>query len=136
MLLLLTTTGFSMDVHYCQDQLRGVSLFGESKCCSASQAISSCLKGEDATDNNPVKAEKSDKPDCCQNKTLVIDQSDVDATSPQLAITQESQLEFVDAFVEVYVLNYKLTSPVQTNLPYKPPFPDRDVQVFYQSFII
>ena len=136
MLLLLTSTGFSMDVHYCQDQLRGVSLIGESKCCSTTQETSPCLKAKVTTHNNPAKAEMPDKTNCCQNKTLVIDKSDVDAASPQLAITQECQLEFVAAYVAVYVLNYNQKSPVQTSVPYKPPFPDRDVQVFYQSFLI
>jgi len=136
MLLLLTTTGFSMDVHYCQDQLSGVSLLGDAKSCNSKEAKSTCRKGGQTSNNESDKADCSDKSNCCQNKKLVIDQSDLEATSPQLAITEESQLEFVAAFVAVYVLNYNQKSPVQTSVPYKPPFPDRDVQVFYQSFLI
>lgn len=135
-LLLLSTTGFSMNVHYCQDQLKGISLIGKAKSCHETQEASPCHKVKKACHHKSDNLTQAEKDNCCHNESIVIEKSEVDATSPQLGVEQDIQLSFVAAFVAVYVLDYHVASDYQQYQQYKPPLPDRDRQVLYQSFLI
>ena len=137
LLMLLSSTGFSMDLHYCQDQLKSISLFGKAKSCHEKQATSPCHQAKKSCrhqENDGVN--KAEKDNCCHNETVVIEKSDLDATPTQLATVQDIQLDFVAAFIAVYVFNYIVRADFQPFAQYKPPLPDRDIQVLYQTFLI
>ena len=78
-MLLLSSTGFAMDVHYCQDQLKSISLIGKAKSCHEKQETPPCHHKKDSLS-------KAEKDNCCHNETVVIEKSDLDAcllyTSP------------------------------------------------------
>ena len=136
MLMLLSATGFSMDAHYCQDQLKGISFIGKATSCHDKEATPPCHKTKKSCQHKEVDLSQADKDNCCHNKNIVIEKSDVDATSPQLASIQDIQLDFVAAFVAVYVFHYNAEADFQSNHQYKPPIPDRDTRVLYQTFLI
>lgn len=136
LLMLLSSTGFSMDIHYCQDQLNGVSLIGNAKSCHEKQETSPCHKNKKSChyqDGNAIQAEKDN---CCHNETVVIEKSDLDVMTPQITTIQDIQLGFVTAFVKVFLFNYNVQADFQAYTQYKPPLPDRDVQLLYQTFLI
>ncbi len=136
LLMMLSSTGFSMDVHYCQDQLKGISLFGKAKSCHEKQETPPCHRTKKSCHHLEDGISKADKDNCCHNETVVIEKSDLDATPTQLATVQDIQLDFVAAFIAVYVFNYSVQADFQPYAQYKPPLPDRDVQVLYQTFLI
>ena len=136
LLMMLSSTGFSMDIHYCQDQLKSVSLLGKAKSCHAKQETPPCHKMKKSCHHKEDNVSKADKDNCCHNETVVIEKSDLDATPTQLSTVQDIQLDFVAAFVAVYVFNYSVQADFQPYAQYKPPLPDRDVQVLYQTFLI
>jgi hypothetical protein len=136
LLMMLSSTGFSMDIHYCQDQLKSVSLLGKAKSCHEKQETPPCHKMKKSCHHKEDNVSKADKDNCCHNETVVIEKSDLDATPTQLSTVQDIQLDFVAAFVAVYVFNYSVQADFQPYAQYKPPLPDRDVQVLYQTFLI
>jgi hypothetical protein len=136
LLILLSSTGFSIDVHYCQDQVRGISLFGSAKSCHDKEINPPCHKTKKTCHQNTYSVENTSKDNCCHNKRVLIEKSDVDATSLQLATIENIKIQFVAAFIAVYVFNYNVDFAVQSFVQYKPPLPDKDVQVLYQSFLI
>ena len=138
LLMLLSSTGFSMDVHYCQDQLKGISLFGKAKSCHEKQEAPPCHQTKKSCHHQEDGISKADKDNCCHNETVVIEKSDLDATPTQKAASQDVQLDFVAAFMAVYVFNfnYSVRADYQPYAQYKPPLPDRDIQVLYQTFLI
>ena len=135
-LMLLFSTGFSMDVHYCQDQLKGVSFIGKAKSCHERQEKPSCHKTKMVchTQNDSITNNAQDN--CCHNEKLVIKKAEVNATSPQLVSEKNIQFDFVFAFVVVFIQQYIVQMQVQPYEHYKPPLPDRDVLILYQTFLI
>jgi len=136
LLMLLSSTGFSMDMHYCQDNLQGISFLGNTGSCLSKKSTSCCPKSKKTCHDNSNELDNIDEDNCCHNESIVINKSDFDATSPQIATGQDIKIEFVDAFVTVYVFNNILKADSQKYIKYKPPLPDRDVQVLYQVFLI
>jgi len=136
LLMLLSSTGFSMDVHYCQDQVKGISLFGTAKSCHDKQETPPCHQTKKTCHHKEDGISKTDNDNCCHNETVIIEKSDLDATNTQIATFQDIQLEFVAAFITVYILNYDVQTDYHRYAQYKPPLPDRDVQVLYQTFLI
>ena len=131
LLLLVTSTGFSMDMHYCQDQLKGISFIGEAENCHQAAA-----KTKKSCHHKSENKEDSEQKNCCENETLVIEKSDIDATSPQSIDIKDIQLDFVLAYVSTFVLNNQAESDFQPFELYKPPLPEIDIQVLFQTFLI
>lgn len=142
-LVFLSTTGFSIDMHYCQDHLVGLSLFGKAQCCGKMKKTTPChksvndvSKGEKACHHDKASLLKSEKDDCCHNQTVSVDKSDVDSTIAYNVDLKNIQMEFVAALVAVYFFNFNTQAELQTFVPYKPPLPERDVLILYQTFLI
>ncbi len=130
LLILISSTGFSMDVHFCQNQVAGISFFGKASCCKKEMNSKSCHSLQ-AKNQDGIKKDK-----CCHDETLVIQKTDVDATGPQYITFNDIQLDFVAVPLGVYLNNYIEQLDVESFDQYKPPLPDRDIQVLYQTFLI
>lgn len=135
LLMFISSTGLSMDVHYCQDQLKGISLLGKAKSCHEAQASQSCHK-KNKSCHHSAEATQTEKDNCCHNESLVVDKIDLGVSNTQITTFQDIQFDFVAAFVAVYVLNYSVEVDFQSYQHYKPPLPDRDIQVLFQRFLI
>ena len=135
-MVLLSSTGFSMDMYYCQDQLQGISFLGKAESCHSKKTTSTCYKSKKTFHRNSSGLDNIDEDNCCHNESIVINKSDIDATSPHIATDQDIKIEFVDAFVLVYLFDNFVEFDSQMYLKYKPSMPDRDLQVLYQAFLI
>ncbi len=135
LLLLVSSTGFSMDVHYCQDQLKKISFFGKATSCHEKQSTPACHKTKKTCHHKANNLAEADEDNCCHNETIVIEKSDVEAPSPQLAMLQDTKLEFVALVLAAYIFNYNVESDFHPDKFYKQPVPDRDIQVLYQTFL-
>jgi len=144
-LVFFSTTGFVVNKHFCQDELRQVSLFvkGETchhkmekmadmEACPMKGMKKSCSKDDSCTN----KQSPSKKKDCCHDESQYV-------KSEQ---TQEKQsVEFPQLNNPVLVgvlfvaLNLELPSIDDHALPfltYKPPIVGNDMQVLLQTFLL
>lgn len=138
LLMLLSSTGFSMDLHFCQGQLKSFSFWGEAASCHTLATKSHCHKKMKTchvalAQNNDVKGCKKD---CCSNTTIEMEHSDELQTSQKLEITP-TQFQFLSAFVQVYVLrNTERNKAIIPYLNYVPPLLNKDIPVLIQSFLL
>ncbi len=84
-IVFLSTTSFSVDVHYCQNKMKGISFFGIAKSCHDSQILASCTKAKKSCHHAPEYSLFSDLDNCCQNKNILIEKFDLRVTSPIFA---------------------------------------------------
>ena len=70
LLLLCTSTGFSMDLHYCRGQLQSVGIFQKAQNCHERAAKNPACKYHRAAASTQSGL---DKKDCCENHTLDVD---------------------------------------------------------------
>ena len=72
LLMMLSSTGFSMDIHYCQDQLKGVSLLVKLNPVTKSKNAP-CHKMKKSCHHKNDNLNQTDKDNCCHNETVVIE---------------------------------------------------------------
>ena len=136
LLVFLTTTGFTLDIHYCQDQLKSISFIGEAKNCHEAQSTKRCGKQTKKCQHSE-DADKSDLDNCCHNERITIDKSEIEATQPQVVSTEKISLQFIANFITVFIDENSNDFRPQSFKPDKPPpLPDRDILVLYQTFLI
>ena len=133
-LIFLTSAGFSIDMHFCGQQLKSFSLTGKAKNCFELAKTSKCPKHKTVALATP-ECEMSKK-DCCHNKTLNL-QADLTPDIPANDFLISVQLQdFVVAFIAVYFENRPHQSIKPSFAHYKPPLIPRDIPVFVQSFLL
>ncbi len=116
-LILASTSGVHLDMHFCQDKLKRVNLFGPAKTCAEVAALSkSCCAKKMACHKQMTDVATADHDDCCRNSTLSFDLS-VDALAP--VIIQEESIELLDLDVlqpsilsKANVVNYFYSIPI------------------------
>jgi hypothetical protein len=137
LLIFITSVGFTMDMHYCKDELKSVNFFGKAKSChevsegAVKKVCPHHQKMMEQSDNCSM-----DKKDCCENKTYHFQADD----------TQQVK---TDNFVENLPLQRALIAQVfqlskqqliETDTPafahYQPPLIPRDIPVLIQSFLL
>lgn len=136
-LMFATSAGFAIDMHYCQGQLKSMSIFGNAKSCQekTEAVVVDCPvhgKMMVSASNGCATGDKS----CCDDETILV-QSDQDQILPGYDVNMSKQFQqFVVAFASIFLI----TDPVQMITPdflhYKPPLLLRDVCVLVQSFLL
>ena len=76
--MFVSSTGFSIDFHYCQGQVKSFSLIGKAKSCHEQAEKNHCKKKLKAchADQSNSKKIKQCKKDCCSNKTIKFETND------------------------------------------------------------
>ncbi|MFK8004795.1 MAG: hypothetical protein AB8H03_00425 [Saprospiraceae bacterium] len=128
--LLISTSGFSINTHFCQNQLQDLQVFCQAKTCGELQAEKeSCHK---VADENI----KSCKKGCCESKSdfhqLDLDQQTVPTTFKPLSIKVLTAVLFT-------LLNIELPSADQKSTDYfnyKPPLIICNYTAELQTFLI
>ena len=126
-MIFLSSTGLSIDMHFCGDHLRSLSLFGDAKSCM--EKINSCQK-------HAVKVEDKRCPiGCCSDKTVVVESQD-NIFVQNLPITLDIQLTgcvFASYFNKIVEpSNEFIPSP----LIYKPPKIIKRIYTLVESFLL
>ena len=129
-LMFLTSTGFSLDVHFCQGQFKNLSLFGEARSCHEALAPPSC-HAEQPDAHVHLQTGEPER-DCCENKQLEFSPDDTERVLVE--ILQPGRVPFLTAFIAV-PFNPLATERIP-HLHYRPPPLDRDLVVLVQSFLI
>lgn len=135
-LVLVTSVGFSVDMHFCQDDFKSFSLIGKAKNCHDLAKIQSTCKHHKASVEQKDSCEESGQKDCCENRTLNLD-SDQDQQIQTVDFTLTKQVEqFVTAFIYVFYQD-KLTNEEDIFFAhYRPPLIQKDIPVLIQSFLL
>lgn len=135
--MLISSIGVSVDVHYCQGQIKSVAFFGKAKSCHDNKVKQTCHHSKMARSNeNDKKNDSNKKDDCCHNDKHTFEKSNVDAPNPEFSNLTNTQLKFVATYFVTLSERYH-NKIVQNNYrEYKPPLVERDILVFYQVFRI
>ena len=129
LMVFISSTGFSVDTHYCKGELKSVNFISEAKSCHSNPH--KVNKACHHSSNMPASLSKKD---CCENKLIhvyseiikSVDYSEV-KVSNQLGQFLESPASFTTINLEAYVPAFAR---------YKPPLISMDIQIFFQSFLL
>jgi len=124
-IILISTSSFAVESHYCGDMLIDSSIFGKASNCM-------CEKIE--SDNHSYKTEIN-MGDCCKEKIIVHDGND-EIQKTQFQLTSENNL-FLQSYFYSYINLFEgLENRIVPFKAYSPPLLVTDLQVIYESFLI
>ncbi len=141
LLMFVTSVGFSIDLHVCQDKVKSASLFGDAPTCYELAGYKNPVKEVDEIHQKSKQHQHDgtsiDKKECCHNETLHFQSnSNQNVSSTQILSTRQLQ-QFVIAFVTNFVANdLKIEREITAFDSYKPPLIPRDIHVLVQSFLL
>ena len=144
-LMLISSTGVAMDMHYCQDILKSVRLIGEAPTChdqEAKEKMPACHKKaiqkaeKQCHKNDSTSEEEECQNDCCSHEVIhaQLDADYLKSEQNQLEYNPQLTQVFLSTFILIYQSNSELVKDHFLN--YKPPLPDKDIPVLIQSFQI
>jgi len=137
-LVLVSSTGFSIDIHLCQGKIKNFSLLGEAKSCHSQVEKSICKHKKSSCCSSLSNQNKlgTCKQDCCSNKTINVESND-NAKKIQTAEISPVQIKFITTFVQVFLLDkIDLKKANIPHLKYIPPLLSKDIPVLIQSFLL
>ena len=136
LLMFLTSTGLSIDMHFCGDHLKSFNLFGKAKNCYELTGMqpTKCKMSKDAA---PLTTGCSmSKKNCCHNQSLN-SKADLDANAEDGNFLTSTQLQhFVIAFAANFLQDQRIEPQKINFASYKPPLILRDIPVLIQSFLL
>lgn len=138
-MLLVSSTGFSIDLHYCQGDIKSFSLFGTAKSCHTKANKSHCSKNKMSCHFAKTALEKVDDSgkSCCSNKSIEI-APDLDIDKVLSEQLTQTQITIISAYVAAFFTDQP-SDLAKLDIPHKkyiPPLLDRDIPVLVQSFLI
>jgi hypothetical protein len=148
--MFFTSLGFSLDMHYCQDEIQSISIIGKAKSCDkladhlcdrAGTSNHGTVESKSSDDkagscHSEMTGKECDK-DCCQNRTLQVDNLEEESLSTPIPSFDLNQIQFVLAFVgSFYNFSFFQENSTLKYFTYKPPLIERDIQLLFQSFLI
>lgn len=132
LLMLVSSTGLSVGVHFCAGEIRDLSFNGKATQCLMEQQKEETLP--------PCHAPETGAPtqsDCCDDHQLVVERLDVASDSKAFVLNKTLDIKFIAA-VQVVVLHlfasHEALAPAYAL--YEPPLLTRDIPVLAQSFLI
>ncbi len=131
LLVLLSSTNFTLGMHFCMGQLESVALFSDPDPCEMAPQKSPC-----STDKHDPDCEHQQltKKGCCEDHTLVLEGSE------ELSIVKPFSIPDVHMAAVLYAMvSFIFTSPSVSHYSfndYSPPLIERDIPVLIQSFLI
>lgn len=131
-LMLMTSVSFAVDMHYCNGELKSVSLFGKAKTCHE-KAVE---QDQPTCPHHQKMMEKDEKKDCCENKTTIV-QADDDLAKSDISVLNTPQFQqFVIAYVTVFYT--KITTDKQSiqDISYQSPLISRDIYALSETFLL
>ncbi|NNL92629.1 MAG: hypothetical protein HKO66_10380 [Saprospiraceae bacterium] len=127
-MMLFTSFSYSIDVHYCQGDIKSISLFGEAQSCHTPK--------KKCPHHQKLNLESNKASDCCSNESFEITNLDEDFTAAYLQDFFDLQLDLV------YFSNIDFTSKSIYNTPTKStvktsvPIPPLDIYVLLERFLL
>lgn len=136
-LLLFSSSGLTMDVHFCQGKFKRANIIGKAKTC---KEVNACLLkcGKEvkscSSSTSSCSAGSSHK-DCCNNESILMD-FDFDSSVVYTTVLTDANLQFVLAFASTYLYHEKVAYTFHNYQKYIPPLRDLDIRIHFQTFLI
>ncbi len=127
LLVLLSSTSFTFNMHFCMGQLKSIAVLSNAKACDLEVKSLSCARDKQIPQNITPKS-------CCQDQTLVVEGQN------ELEETASISIPDFQTVAVLYVVTSFLFEASGANTysykEYSPPLIDRDIPVLVQSFLI
>lgn len=129
MLVLLGSTSFTFNMHFCMEQIESIAFFKDAKACEMMTKAPPCAK-----EDHHGGGEHEDAKGCCEDRTHLIEGQD---ELKEVGSVSLPNIQFV-AVLYAVVFNYFALSDVENHTfkKYSPPIIERDIPVLVQSFLI
>ena len=138
LLMLITSMGFTVDMHFCRGHLLSFSIFGKAETC---QEMSELTRMKKCPHYKRMAAKNKfcalNKKDNCENKTIHF-QFDQDQQIQQLNVDIKKPLKsFKTAYAQLFMAsNYSFENDLPSFTHYKPPLICRDIPVLIESYLL
>lgn len=138
-LLLLSSTGFSVDLHFCKGQIKSFSLFGTAKSCH--KTVASTCNAKQKSCHSSLKTQETSfksgcEKTCCSNATFNLE-PDKDFHKVQLSEASSFSVDFIA--ISPFTIKSRLQNLPNRIIPYLnyiPPLLKLDLLVWIQTFIL
>jgi len=141
-LMLFSSIGFSMDVHFCGGKIETIGFYGKADECDMmkkaemqKQSHACCPSTKKVKSHCQKKSDSISKEDCCQNETFLLQSTDDGQTSNTLDLAT-TDLTFVSLFVFNQLFNFDSETEINNFNHYSPPLIPQDVTILHQVFLI
>lgn len=122
-LLLISSSGITIDAHFCKDQLKGVNFFGKAKTCYGQEARCSL--------HSEISAKS-----CCSNKSISIKSIDKAYDLATMLQMPGQIVALPNRFKIELIKRYPPATTYTSFIKYRPPPLITDIQSQYSTFII
>lgn len=138
LLMFVSSVGWSIDMHYCQGQLKTFNLLGEAKSCHqmALEVKSSHCKKKLMACHMKNGMDMHDEKDCCNNETVILDNLDNIYAYSSFHEMNKVDFIFFHSFFSAFFTAEEIPSVAVDYLNYRPPLPEKDISILFQTFLI
>jgi hypothetical protein len=134
LLIFISSSGVSLDLHFCQGTFKSFSIYGKAKNCHKLSLEGD--KKKPTCKHHSAKATQKEQKYCCKNHTFVIKRGKADATSHVIHEYQDFQFDYFNIPPNREIINIEIFEYLVVYVLHKPPLPKKDYQVLFQTFII
>jgi len=148
MWMFLTSTGFSLDIHYCRGEIQHINFLGKAKSCHeegtghlCDKMTNSChvVKKESGHQANGCHMHSDsysqDEDPCCHNRTIQKESLDQESL---VQIVENETGQSPDEIITAFTFHWEPFMPKEPAIEYslyKPPVLERDLKVLFQVFL-
>ncbi len=129
-LILFSSSGLTMDMHFCQGHLKRINLFGKAKTCA--EVVKSCCHAKALKTACGIN---DDHVGCCNNTEVLLDM-DIESTALISTDISNDNIIWLKAYVSIFLKNLYISGyHSYTDYAYLPP-PDlkQNTVVLFQNF--
>jgi len=134
LLIFFSSSGMSIDIHFCQGKFKRANIFEKAKTCQevkeclikCGQPIASC-HADNACSND------GDHKGCCNNQSFELDLNFDSGEVTTYSLT-DVQVKFVNVFMLSYLGHLSPSHTLQNYTNYYPPPLEQDITVLFQVF--
>jgi hypothetical protein len=138
LLLFVSSTGFSMDVHFCKGEIESVSFFGKATPCEMMkekepvQELHACCKALQEQNQYLLSFQQKS---CCHNESLIVlTNTDIELSNSLAHNINSVQFVLITSTTSLFI--FLAENDVEDNFNYPPPKHTKDLNIFYQVFRI
>lgn len=132
-LMLISTLNLSIDMHYCNGELKSVAFFDKAQSCHKPAQKRVCPNHPPQKEQNESAYQKN----CCQNKGFFI-KADIDEQVPgqEESVENQNSSSFVALAPVFSQMNLKSDAWPPVYKQYKPPLIKKDIPVLFESYLL
>jgi len=134
LVLLISSSGITMDMHFCEGNFKRASIFGKAKTCEqVSECMTKCGKETKACDSTSKCGSDGDHKGCCENETIDFD---LDYDASEIAATELRPItkQFDVALSRSFLSSVSSVRETLHFFNYIPPPLEKDIAILFQVF--